>query len=178
MPAEYIMRRKVLPVLLMDEKTIKTRRLMLRNWAETDRDDFIKLSEDPHISEWTGRSVPASELFSYYLQTGTAFAVLYEGKTIGNFSLFRNSLTRGIRAVNVMECAFYTLPQFHGQGLGSEALKALLEYARNEQRADAVICGSYSSNERSLRFIKRNGGAYCFSRELPSGKTEEFFVFA
>ena len=161
----------------MKGKLIRTERLTLRNWSGKDRDDFLRLAEDPMISTWTGRTVPANELFEYYLQTGTAFAVIFEGKIIGNISLFSNSLTRGIRKLSVLECAFYILPQFHGHGLGTEALGALLGYARTDLWTDAVICGSFSDNEQSLNFIRKNGGVYIFSRTLRSGKTEEFYLF-
>ena len=160
----------------MKGNTIKTERLTLRNWEGSDRDDFIRLSEDPEIRAWTGRKVADDELFSYYLGLGTAFAVIYDGKVAGNFSLFSNALTRSVRSVRVFECAFYILSCFHGMGLGSEAFDAVLQYAREELGAEAVICGSFSDNDKALRFIRKNGGTYCFSRQLESGRTEDFYI--
>ena len=150
----------------------------LRRWRSDEESVFVRLSEDPQVSRWTGRTVPSEELFGYYLSLSTAFAIENEGEVVGSISMFTNSLTRGMRSLSVYECAFYLFPSYWGMGLGTKALRELLEFARNEIGADAILAGALRENERSKKMIEANGGRYCFSRELSVDEKEDFFVFS
>ena len=164
-------------MFLMDEKKLKTERLDLRNWKESDREAFLWLADAPGIKERTGRTVSAEALFGYYQTLDTSFAVLLDGNVIGNCSLFSNSVTRSVRSLSVLECAFYVHPSYQGRGFGSEALNAVLDLAFSEKLANAVIAGVLSDNVTAEDFIRRNGGRYCFSRPLQGGGTERFYLF-
>lgn len=157
---------------------IKTDRLSLRRWRPEDISDFICLSEDPQVSRWTGRTVSSEALFRHYCLLDTAFAIIYEGRVIGNISLFQNSLTRSIKSLSVYECAFYLFPSFWGLGLGSEALQSVLGFAGKALKTDAVVAGAMPENELSKKMIARNGGRYCFSKTFSSGQSEDFYVFS
>ncbi|MBR5070398.1 MAG: GNAT family N-acetyltransferase [Oscillospiraceae bacterium] len=165
-------------MLLKDDAVLKTERLTLRRWRMQDREEFLRLSDDPEILRWTGRRVPSDELFRYYVSLDTAFAVIADGEVAGNISLFKNSVTDSFRCLDIYECTFYLFPQHQGKGYGTEALRAVLSYARSQLCADAVIAGAMPDNLRSIEMIKKNGGTFCFLRQRPSVPDEQFYVFS
>ena len=164
--------------MLLKEDAMRTERLVLRRWRPEDRNDFLRLSDDPRVLRWTGRRVPSGELFAHYVALDTAFAVTLDGEVIGNISLFRNSVTEVFDSLEIYECAFYLFPEHQGRGFGTESLQAVLSYARSILGADAVIAGAMPDNERSIRMIEKNGGAFCFCRKRPSVPDERFYVFS
>ena len=132
----------------------------------------------PGIGETTAaKIIEYREANGYYQTLDTSFAVLLDGNVIGNCSLFSNSVTRSVRSLSVLECAFYVHPSYQGRGFGSEALNAVLDLAFSEKLANAVIAGVLSDNVTAEDFIRRNGGRYCFSRPLQGGGTERFYLF-
>lgn len=155
---------------------IKTDRLLLRRWEEKDRKRFIELAEDPEVSRWTGRTVPASDLFSYYMSLDTSFAVELEGEVIGNVSFFRNSTTSSVKRLSVFEASFYFLPQYQGQGYATEAFSEACRSMFSNKTADAVLVGILDGNSRAVSFITGNGGSYCFERKTGNGELEKFYV--
>ena len=155
---------------------ITTDRLVLRRWTPDDSDVFISLADDPSIAKWTGRSIPSSELFNYYLNLDTSFAVQSDRKVIGNISFFKNSTTSALNRLNVYEAAFYLLPEYQGFGYASEAFGAACNYMFNRVLADAVIVGILKDNIKAKEFIIRAGGQFCFERETDNRETEDFYV--
>ena len=155
---------------------IITDRLVLRRWTQDDSDVFISLADDPSIAKWTGRSIPSSELFNYYLSLDTSFAVQSDEKVIGNISFFRNSTTSALNRLNVYEAAFYLLPEYQGFGYASEAFGAACNYMFKGFLADAVIVGILKDNIRAKEFIHKAGGRFCFERETGNRETEDFYV--
>lgn len=165
-------------MLLKEDAVLRTERLTLRRWTMDDRDEFLRLSDDPEILRWTGRRVPSEALFRYYVSLETAFAVTADGKVAGNMSLFKNSVTDAFSCLDIYECAFYLFREYRGKGYGSEALRAVLSFARSQLDADAVIAGAMPENTRSIGMIIKNGGAFCFDRKRPSVPDEKFYVFS
>ena len=155
---------------------ILTERLILRSWKEEDRQEFIGLAEDPEVSCWTGRTVSSEEIFSYYLSLDTSYAVVLEGRVIGNVSFFRNSTTSSAERMNVYEASFYFLPEFQGKGYATEAFRAACDHVFSSLHADAVLVGILEGNSRAVSFIQKNGGRYCFTRKTASGEDEMFYV--
>jgi [ribosomal protein S5]-alanine N-acetyltransferase len=63
-------------------------------------------------------------------------------------------------APNEAEFGYSVLPQFEGQGLATEAAKALIEYLRADERITSIIAHTFPSIPGSIRVMEKCGLTY------------------
>lgn len=118
---------------------LRTPRLVLRPLAESDRDAYVSLlrESDDHLSRWRPL-VPAGmteqEAFERYLAAGaegeargTALRrlITFDAQAVGEVLLTR--ITRGMSWHADM--SWWLSPRWTGRGLGTEAVRAVAEFA-------------------------------------------------
>lgn len=140
----------------MPLSTLKTPRLTLRPLAMEDAPALHPWMADPEVMRFWS-TLPHKELaeteawvrISVEAQgDGTAhdFAVLMGDKVVGRMAFWQGA-----------EIGFFFDPAYQGQGLASEALKAMIAYAFDRLGFDEITADVDPDNEASLRLLERNG---------------------
>ena len=146
----------------------------LRRINEGDRDFFISLQENEKVTRGTGRSLPASELFDYYIDREYSYIVLYEGKKAGFAAFYRNSMTDSFEHLKIAEVTYALMPEQWGRGIGTEAMDLLLKEA-GKAGFDCVLAGAFTDNPAS-GCILRKKGIRIFSRFYGDREEEIFLI--
>ncbi|MHA6693511.1 GNAT family N-acetyltransferase [Homoserinimonas sp. A520] len=162
---------------------IRTERLLLRPHLETDLDDLVLFHSDPEVTRyipWPVRNrVETRAALLMRLDKGTAaaegdwliLAIVYapQDRVIGEVLLKREDDTQRIGELG------YVIARSHqGQGLATEAARAMLDLAFGEFGLERVTARIDEPNEASRRMIARLGFTEV-SRSEPdpgSGETE------
>lgn len=142
---------------------IKTERLVLRQLTLEDAKGFSELASDYSIAKMTGSLPHPMPLFSaefkiMYLrrqkQRGLAhpYAITKNGgKLIGVMDLFRGAPDA------VLEIGYWIGKPYWGQGLSTEAARAVVQEARETLGVQALKAGVFSDNPASLRVLEKLG---------------------
>jgi len=156
---------------------IRTERLVLRQLTLDDAKAFSKLAGDYDIAKMTGSLPHPMPLYSaefkiMYLrrqkQRGLAYpyAVTRDGgELIGVMDLFR------IAPDAALEIGYWIGTPFWGQGLSTEAAKAIIEEARDTLGVQALLAGAFVDNPASLRVLQKLGFT-------PTGVEDMYFSMA
>ncbi len=149
---------------------LKTKRLILRPWKESDAEDLFRYASDPDVGPIAGwnahKSVDESRsVIKNVLNGQEAYAVCLkeDNKAIGAIEImFNRPVTR-----NSDECelGFWIGKPFWGRGLIPEAAKEMLRHAFEDLGMNKVWCGYYDGNEKSKRVQEKLGFKYSFTVE-------------
>ncbi len=143
--------------------TIRTERLLLREWRESDLADFFAYASVPGVGECAGwahhESVAQSqEILDMFIREKKTFAiVLSDGKVIGSLGV--EYLDKALAAVTQKgrELGYVLSRDYWGRGLMTEAVRAVIAYLFDTLDYDFVTCGHFLSNDRSRRVIEKCG---------------------
>ena len=148
---------------------LTTTRLALRPMTEDDWPTLLRWNQDVRVLQFTegGDRTPwtlekLQRIYRNISQSASMFVVEYEGRAIGE---------GWVQSVNLkqLQAAFpgrrlfridlaIGEPALWGQGLGSEAIRALTAFAFRQERADVVFaCSVQLANPRSERAFARCG---------------------
>lgn len=145
---------------------LKTERLILRPWKETDAENLYAYASDPEVGPPAGwpphTSVENSrEIIKGVLSRKETYAVcLKDGKPIGSIGLHLNGSTDMTDRDDECELGYWIGKPFWGQGLIPEAACELLRYAFKQLGMHAVWCGYYDGNEKSRKVQTKLGFVY------------------
>ena len=154
------------------EKQLMTERLILRPWQESDLENLYHYASHPEVGPicgWTPhRDLEESRwvLKNILMVPETYAMVLREsGEAIGSISLLSGA--GGNLPLEEGECELgYWLGRPHwGQGLTTEAAKALLRHAFEDLGCKGVWIGHVEGNDRSRRVIEKCGFRYRYTGE-------------
>ena len=153
---------------------IKTERLVLRPLELSDAPAFSQLASDYDIAKMTGSLPHPMPLYSAEFkimslrnrkQRGLAYPyaiTLDGGELIGVMDLFRSAPNAAL------EIGYWIGKPYWGQGLSTEAARAVITEARETLGVEALIAGAFADNPASLRVLEKLG----FKQ---TGKTEMYF---
>ena len=156
---------------------IKTERLVLRPLTLEDAPAFSKLASDYDIAKMTGSIPHPFPLFSaefkiMYLrrqkERGLAYpyAITRNGRELmGVIDLFRSAPDAAL------EIGYWIGKPYWGQGLATEAAKAVIQEARDTLGVKALLAGAFVDNPASLRVLDKLGFQ-------PTGDEEMYFSMA
>jgi RimJ/RimL family protein N-acetyltransferase len=143
---------------------VRTSRLVLRTYAEDDRDDLLDYYSDPTTARflledaWTPDDA-AEHVARRMARTGVdgpgsalALVVEHEGTVVGDVSLWTtgDTVSRG-------EVGWAFNPKFTGRGFATEALRSLLGIAFDHYRMHRVVAQLDARNDRSALLCERVG---------------------
>ena len=148
-------------------KSIKTERLILRPFAESDLADFYEYASVEGVGERAGwahhKSIDESrEILARFIEEDKTFAICLKesDKVIGSLGVEKygseDKLTEfdGYRG---REIGFVLSKDYWGRGFMPEAVKAVMEYLFVELDYDFLICGYYNFNEQSKKVQQKCG---------------------
>ena len=151
---------------------LKTKRLILRRWEESDAEDLYKYAKDSEVGPLAGwqphTSVEHSLNIIKTVFTGEeAYAVCLKGdnRAIGAIELMLvGSSVNKLKNNDECELGYWVAKPFWGQGLIPEAAREMLRRAFEDLGMNKVWCGYYDGNEKSKRVQEKLGFKYQYTR--------------
>mgnify|MGYP000756238636 FL=1 len=144
---------------------IKTERLLLRPFRESDAEDFFKCCQNPNIGNNAGwkphGSLEESQeiLRSVFISQSGIWAIILkeDGRLIGSVGIIPDPKRENPQA----RMLGYWLDESHwGKGYMTEAVQSVLDYGFNTLQLSLITANCYPHNERSQQVLKRHGFIY------------------
>lgn len=148
---------------------LKTERLTLRPWRESDLEDFYAYARVDGVGQWAGwaphRSIQDSrEILDMFIREKKTFALEYEGKVVGSLGIETYEEARypelHLEGKRGREIGYVLSKDYWGRGLMTEAVKAAIRYLFDDVKLDFVTVGHFTRNDRSRRVIEKCGFQY------------------
>ena len=143
---------------------LKTDRLILRPWRESDAEELYKYAKDPRIGLAAGwqphTSVEMSrQVIKDVLFRPEIYAIVLKdtGLPIGSIGLERKDLAS---KEDESELGFWVGAPYWGQGIVPEAAREVLRHAFSDLKLERVWCAYYDGNEKSKRAQEKIGFKY------------------
>ncbi len=144
---------------------LKTPRLILRQWQDSDTAPFIQMCADDEVMLYFPKKLDATEATAFLERTCNAidtrgwglFAV--ELKATGEFIGFIGLHVHPseLEIADAPEIGWRLLPQYWNQGYATEGAKAVLKYAFRTLRLEKVISFTACVNTPSERVMQNIG---------------------
>ena len=149
---------------------IRTERLILRHWKESDAPEMYAYAKDPDVGSPCGWKAHASLeesariIKENFLEKQEAYAIcLPNDKAIGCIELRLD--TDMTDREDECELGFWLGKPYWGQGLMKEAVNAILRHAFCDLGFNRVFCGYYEGNQKSKRVQEKCGFRYLWTTE-------------
>lgn len=153
-------------------KVLKTDRLILRLWEESDAEDLYKYARNPDVGPIAGwpahQSLDESrEVIKNVFNGKEAYAICLkeDGKAIGAIELKLNGHTDMTERDDECELGYWLGKPFWGQGIMPEAAREILRHAFEDIGMSKVWCGYYEGNTKSKRVQEKVGFKYQWTTE-------------
>lgn len=151
--------------------TLKTDRLFLRPWKETDLQDFYNYAHVDGIGQMAGwmphkNKEESKRILNLFIEEKKTFALEYQGKVIGSLGIEEYSEEHYPELSNLSgrEIGYVLSKDYWGQGLMPEAVKAVIKYLFQTIKLDFILVGHFEWNRQSARVIEKCGFQYIKSR--------------
>ena len=146
---------------------LKTDRLILRPWRESDLNDFYTYARVDGVGQMAGwnphRNVEESKtILSHFIEGKHVFALEHQGKVIGSLGVeaYSEENYPELDALQGRELGYVLSKAYWGQGLMPEAVKAVIDWLFNEEHLDFILVGHFDRNAQSKRVIEKCGFQY------------------
>ena len=146
---------------------LKTNRLLLRPWRETDLQDFYNYASVDGVGQmcgWTPHKdlAESKHILSHFIEGKREFALEYQGKVIGAVGAHAYSEEHYPELANLSGCEIgYVLSKdYWGHGLMPEAVKSVIRYLFDVVKLDFILVGHFDWNKQSARVIEKCGFQY------------------
>ena len=144
---------------------IHTARLILRAWREEDLHDFYEYASVEGVGEKAGwkhhQSVEESQkILGTFIHNKKTFALEWKetGKVIGSVGLEPRHEDSGIPdELHGREIGYVLSKDYWGNGIMTEAVKAVINYCFGVLGFDYLTCGHFDHNDRSRRVVEKCG---------------------
>ena len=163
---------------------LKTERLTLRPWRESDLADFYEYARVDGVGQMAGwtphQSIEESrQILDMFIREKKTFALEYEGKVIGSLGVEEYVPERypelDLGDQRGREIGYVLSRDYWGRGLMPEAVKEVVRWLFEDERLDFIFVGHFERNARSRRVIEKCG--FRFVKAVPhttrAGRTED-----
>lgn len=153
---------------------IKTERLVLRNITVEDAYEIVRWRSDsevykyflsPHIITLEEHLNWFNKIYLFNENRYDWMAVDSAKNLIGVFGISRDNKKSENAEIN-----YILAPEYRGYGYAGEAVKALLDYARDDWNCKSVMAEIHEDNKESIKFASKLG-------MILSSKKEHFLVY-
>ena len=151
---------------------LKTERLLLRRWEDSDAESLFEYAKDPDVGPIAGwpphQSVDESRnVIRNVFQGKEAYAICLktDEQAIGAIELKLNGHTDMTDRDDECELGYWLGKPFWGQGIMPEAVKEILRHAFEEIGMTKVWAGYYEGNSKSRRVQEKCGFRYQWKSE-------------
>lgn len=146
---------------------LKTERLILRPWQESDLEDFFEYASVDGVGQMAGwmphRDIEESRMrLARFIQGKHIFALEHQGKVIGSLGIeeYNEEVYPELADMQGREVGYVLSKAYWGQGLMPEAVKAVIDWLFREENLDFIIVGHFEQNRQSRRVIEKCGFRY------------------
>lgn len=145
---------------------VRTERLSLRRAAESDLDDVWTYRRDPSVTHWLSAAPPTLEehraSFVDRGQLGRMILVERDGRLVGDTMIrvedaWGQSEVAEVARGTQAELGWTFDPAYTGQGLATEAVRALVDLSFGALALRRVYAVCFADNEPSWRLMERIG---------------------
>ncbi len=163
--------------------TLRTARLTLRPWRESDLDDLYAYARVEGVGQMAGwtphRSIDESRgILDMFIREKKTFALEYQGKVVGSLGIETYVPERypelALEDKRGREIGYVLSRSCWGRGLMPEAVRAVIRWLFDVEKLDFIIIGHFDWNRQSARVIEKCGFQYV--KTIPSqaefGRTE------
>ncbi|MEG0693581.1 MAG: GNAT family protein [Oscillospiraceae bacterium] len=145
-------------------KTLKTDRLILRAWAESDLDDFYDYAKNPNVGPSAGwqphkDKAASQEILQKFITNDNEWAIVDKEtiKVIGSLGIHQDLK----REYSKSKMIGYVLSQeYWGKGIMVEAVKRAIQHLFEETDITIISVYHFPFNARSKRVIEKCGFQY------------------
>ena len=149
---------------------LKTDRLILRPWKESDLDDFYAYASVDGVGQMAGwlphKDIEETHaILTRFIEGKKTFALEYQGKVIGSLGVeaYRETLYPELADQQGRAIGYVLSKDYWGRGLMPEAVKAVINWLFNEVQLDFIFVGHFDWNNQSRRVIEKCGFRYLTS---------------
>ena len=154
-------------IIDISDVTLKTDRLILRPWRETDLQDFYNYACVDGVGQMAGW-LPHKDLeesgciLAHFIEGKKTFALEYRGKVIGSLGIekYREAHYPELANISGREIGYVLSKEYWGQGLMPEAVRAVVKYLFETVKLDFILVGHFEWNRQSSRVIEKCGFRY------------------
>lgn len=153
---------------------IETDRLIIREWKETDLEDFYEYAKVDGVGQMAGwnphTSIQESKtILEMFIKGKKTFALELKDnhKVIGSLGLEELSLSLGKEYENFIgrEIGYVLSKDYWGKGLMLEAVNSVINFCFEKEGYDYLMCSHSVMNNQSKRVIEKSG--FRFIKENP-----------
>lgn len=158
---------------------LKTKRLILRPWKESDAKNLYRYAKDPRVgpsAAWHAHTSEENsrEIIKTVLSAEQTYAVtLKNGVAVGSIGLLIGEKSHIDIAADEAEIGYWIGVPYWGRGLIPEAAKELMRYAFEELHLKKLWCEYYDINQKSKRVAQKCGFEYVRTEEAKCPLTGE-----
>ena len=147
--------------------TLRTKRLLLRPWRESDLEDFYAYASVDGVGQMAGwnphKSIEESRtILSLFIAGKHTFALEHQGKVIGSLGIeqYNEDQYKELKNLKGREIGYVLSKDYWGQGLMPEAVQAVISYLFETVQLDFILVGHFDWNRQSARVIEKCGFRY------------------
>lgn len=146
---------------------LKTKRLILRHWQESDAESLYQYAKDPDVGPIAGWPPHQNVAESYNIIKNVfnkpecyAICLKENNIAIGAIELKLKGYTDMTDREDECELGYWIGKPFWNHGYMSEAVQEILHHAFTDLQMTTVWCGYYDGNLRSARVQEKAGFSY------------------
>jgi len=146
---------------------LKTDRLVLREWKESDLEDFFEYCSVDGVGQMAGwlpheNIEKSKEILDLFIKDKKTFCIEFEGKAIGSVGIEKYNESEFPEYDNLKgrEIGFVLSKAYWGRGIMPEAVKAVIKYCFEDLGCDFLMCGHFVWNTQSKRVQQKCGFRY------------------
>ena len=152
------------PEIDISNVILKTERLLIRPWRQSDLDDFYSYASVDGVGQMAGWKPHKSKeeskiILDMFISHKKTFALEYQGKVIGSVGIEKYNETHFPEFENkkCREIGYVLSKEYWRQGLMPEALKEVIRFLFENANLDVIFCGHFLWNEQSHRVQEKSG---------------------
>lgn len=153
-----------LHTLQYKEGIMKTRRLIIRGFKESDLDDFYEYARVKDVGEMAGWKPHSSKevsrsILNQFINNPEVFAIEERAthKMIGSIGLHDKPFDEHDSTYRQRELGYVLSKDYWNRGLMSEATRRIIRYAFNDLKLDRITVAHFIDNARSQAIINKLG---------------------
>ncbi len=144
--------------------TLKTERLVLRPWKQSDLDDLFEYASVDGVGQMAGwkpheNREESRMILDMFIDGKKTFALEYQGKVIGSLGIEKYDEERfpEFAGMKGREIGYVLAKELWGRGLMSEAVREVIRFLFEDVGLDLIFCGHFLRNVRSQRVQEKCG---------------------
>ena len=169
--------------VILKNVQLETPRLILREWKETDLDDFFEYASVDGVGQMAGwqphKNIEESKfVLDMFIREGKTFAVVLKEnkKVIGSVGIEKLiTEIEGYKDKKGRELGYVLSKDYWGKGFMPEAVKEVISYCFDKLCCDYLLCSCSPANTQSARVMEKCGFRFVIekTRTLADGTTRK-----